>query len=100
MHYAEVEKLGLKWLTLTTRFSEHFCTEGAKYLTRMSKLPKNLKKKMIEEDVRQKKGKKSVAHVCQGQPWCQQFVSPNGKIIVLCIFFANISKWQKNAFKV
>ena len=44
MHYAEVEKLGLKWLTLTTRFSAHFCTEGAKYLTGMSKLPKNLKK--------------------------------------------------------
>ena len=43
-HYAEVEKLGLKWLTLTTRFSAHFCTEVAKYLTGMSKLPKNLKK--------------------------------------------------------
>ena len=62
MHYAEVEKLGLKWLTLTTRFSAHFCTEGAKYLTGMSKLPKNLKKRKmkIEEELRQKKRAKNL----------------------------------------
>ena len=30
----------------------------------------------------------------------KKFVSPNAKIFVLCIFLANMSKWQKNAFKV
>ena len=67
LHYAEVEKLGLKWLTLTTRFSAHFCTEGAKYLTGMSKIPKNLKKKLKNLNWRRtgaKKSKKPVAGVC------------------------------------
>ena len=64
---AEVEKLGLKWSTLTSHFSAHFCTKGAKFLTGMSELPKNLKKikKMkIEDKLRQKKEKKPVAGVC------------------------------------
>jgi hypothetical protein len=44
LHYAEVEKLCLKWSTLTSHFSAHFCTKGAKFLTWMSELPKNPKK--------------------------------------------------------
>ena len=35
--------MGLKWSTLTSHFSVHFCTKGAKFLTGMSQLPKNLK---------------------------------------------------------
>ena len=48
VHYAEVDKFGLKWSTLTSHFSAHFCTKGAKFLTGMSELPKNLKKLTIE----------------------------------------------------
>ena len=57
MHYAEVEKFGLKWSTLTSHFSAHCCTKGAKFLTGMSELPKNKKKLKlkIKEELRQKK---------------------------------------------
>ena len=57
MHYAEVEKLGLKWSTLTSNFSTHFRTQGAKFLTGMSQLPKNLK--TIGKKKSRKTGKKS-----------------------------------------
>ena len=60
LHYAEVEKLCLKWSTLTSHFSAHFCTEGAKFLTGISELPKNPRKNLelkIEGDVRQKNTK-------------------------------------------
>ena len=43
MHYAEVEKLGLKWSTLTSHFSAHFCTKGSpheKSATSIWALPK------------------------------------------------------------
>ena len=30
----------------------------------------------------------------------KKFVSLDANIFVLCIFLANMSKWQKNAFKV
>ena len=60
LHSAEVEKLCLKWSTLTSHFSAHFCTEGAKFLTGISELPKNPRKNLelkIEGDVRQKNTK-------------------------------------------
>ena len=94
MHYAEVEKLGLKWLTLTTRFSAHFCTEGAKYLTGMSKLPKNLKKRKmkIEEELRQKKAKNLLLVFAKKKVGVTKIVLINAKIFVLNTFLANTSK--------
>ena len=103
MHYAEVEKLCLKWSTLTSHFSAHFCTKGAKFLTGMSELPKNPRKNLklkIEGDVRQKKAKNLLLMFAKVNLGVKKFVSPNAKIFVLCIFLANMSKWQKNAFKV
>ena len=70
MHYAEVEKLCLKWSTLTSHFSAQ--REAKKLLLMFAKVNLGVKKS----------------------------VSPNAKIFVLCIFLANMSKWQKNAFKV
>ena len=103
MHYAEVEKLCLKWSTLTSHFSAHFCTEGAKFLTGISELPKNPRKNLklkIEGDVRQKKAKNLLLMFAKVNLGVKKSVSPNAKIFVLCIFLANMSKWQKNAFKV
>ena len=98
LHYAEVEKLGLKWSTLRSHFFAHFCNKGAKFLTEMSELPKNLKKVKklkIEKDVRQKKTKNLLLIVAKVNLGVKKFVSPNAKIFVLCIFLANMSKWQK-----
>ena len=44
MHYAAVEKLGLKWSTFATYFSTDFHTKSAKFLTELSQDPNNLKK--------------------------------------------------------
>ena len=103
VHYAEVEKSCQKWSTLTTHFSAHFCTKGAKFLTGMSELPKNPRKNLklkIEGDVRQKKAKNLLLMFAKVNLGVKKSVSPNAKIFVLCIFLANMSKWQKNAFKV
>ena len=70
LHYAAVEKLGSKWSTLTSHFSAQ--REAKNLLLMFAKVNLGVKK----------------------------FVSPNAKIFVLCIFLANMSKWQKNAFKV
>ena len=43
LHYPEVEKMGSKWSTLTSHFSAHFCTWGAKFLTELSEDSNNLK---------------------------------------------------------
>ena len=102
MHYAEVEKSCQKWSTLTTHFSAHFCTKGAKFLTGMSELPKNPRKNLklkIEGDVRQKKAKNLLLMFAKVNLGVKKFVSPNAKIFVLCIFLANMSKWQKKHSK-
>ena len=65
LHYAEVEKLGLKWSTLTSHFSAHFYTKGAKFLTGMSELPKNLKK-IKKWKLKNNWGKKKQQTCC----WC------------------------------
>ena len=49
----------------------------------------------IEEDVRQKKAKNLLLMFAKVNLGVKKFVSPNAKIFVLCIFLANISKWQK-----
>ena len=50
MHYAEVEKLDSKWSTLNNYFSTDFCAKHTRFLTKMSELPKNLKKKIEIEN--------------------------------------------------
>ena len=42
----KLKKLGLKWSTLRSHFYAHFRNKGTKFLTEMSELPRNLKKKM------------------------------------------------------
>ena len=49
----------------------------------------------IEEDVRPKKAKKLLLMFATVNLGVRKFVSPNAKIFVLCIFLANMSKWQK-----
>ena len=97
MHYAEVEKLGLKWSTLTSHFSAHFCTKGTKFLTGMSEL-KNYEMK-IEEDVRQKKAKKLLLMFATVNLGVKKFVSPNAKIFVLCIFFSKHEQVAKKCIQ-
>ena len=67
LHYAAVEKLGSKWSTLATYFSTDFHTKSPKFLTELSKDPKNLKKKLKRDNQGEKmhkKSKKPVAGVC------------------------------------
>ena len=64
----------------------------------MSELPKNPRKNLklkIEGDVRQKKAKNLLLMFAKVNLDVQKFVSLNAKILALCIFLTNMSKWQK-----
>ena len=78
IHYAEVGKLGSKWSRLNNYFSTDFCTKDTQSLTKMSKLPKNLKKKYeklkIEEDARGKRGKNPVGVFSQDKLGAEKIV--------------------------
>ena len=70
MHYAEVEKLGLKWSTLTKVISLRIFALKAQNFSQgclNSRIMKWKLKKTLG-----KKGKKTVAHVRYGQPRCQK----------------------------
>ena len=95
MHYAEVEKFGLKWSTLTSHFSAHFCTKGAKFLTGMSELPKNLKKIKkwkLKINWGRKKTKNLLLVFAKKKVGVKKIVLINAKILVLNTFLANTSK--------
>ena len=49
----------------------------------------------IEEDVRQKKVKNLLRMFAKVNLAVKKFVSLDANIFVLCIFSANMSKWQK-----
>ena len=46
MPYEEVDKLGSNYSTLKNNFSTDVCTKDAKFLTELSKFPKNVKMKI------------------------------------------------------
>ena len=54
----------------------------------------------IEEGVRGEKAKNLLLMFAKVNLGINKFVLPNAKIFDMCIFLANISKWQKKALQV